>query len=261
MIGRVITEELAPLFVDRFFEAANAGDIEEVLALIDAGMDINIRHPHHSRTILIEAARNGHITLSAGLISKGADVHKREAWANATALHFAAENLHDGICRQLLHASADVDAATARGRQALHLIALRESSEDELLKLAHTADALIAARCELNRLDDDDTAPLHYCVLNNNIALAQRLLEAGANVNVQTDRNVTPLHIAMLERHYPFADLLYAYGADDTILNYNGKAPTAFAPKRPHYVPPKANCPQTRASVIQKVIPKAVLEA
>lgn len=253
----LITEELTPLFVDRFFAAAQKGDCAEVRMLIDAGMNPNGFHPIGARTALIEAARKDHSALVSTLLMLGAQPDVCDLHAKATATHFAAELLHHESLSILLSAGANINARCKRDKHVLHYLAQRNIPAGRLIDLVKTIDLVLGESPQCDFLDADDTAPLHYCVLTPNVVVLQRLLQAGANPNVQTSQHgTTPLHIAMMEKQFGCADLLYAYGADGGITNKDGKTPAQLITgKHKRYMPPSASDPQSRNALLHKILP------
>ncbi len=111
------------------FGAAQSGRTEIVLALTDAGADVNWAY-EFGFSALIVAARMGHSATVTALIAAGADVNAKTA-DGMTALIAAAQARHIGITDILLDAGADVNAQTDDGRSAaLMIAAARHNTED-----------------------------------------------------------------------------------------------------------------------------------
>ena len=133
------------------FEAAAAGDMSMVEALLSRGAEIDWPHRGTGRTAIAEAALRGHVAIVRLLAEKGADVNVPDtamgysplAWASLqghvevvdalmecganidmvslphrfTPLMLAATGGHEAIIVRLLAAGADIHAATAEGRR------------------------------------------------------------------------------------------------------------------------------------------------
>lgn len=65
----------------------------------------------------------------------------------------------------------------------------------------------------LNTKTENNTL-LHYAVKNNNLVLAQQLLNYGANPNISYKKAITPLHIAAKRNNTAIIQLLIEAGAD-----------------------------------------------
>jgi len=119
---------------DGLHDAAKAGDIEYVRALVDAGVDVDAKAI--GVTALLLAAYRGHAEVVALLIEAGADVDAKDErglmWLftrdgrdrlrdnrDRTALMLAAREGHLEIAKLLIEAGADVDARDEHDRTAL----------------------------------------------------------------------------------------------------------------------------------------------
>ncbi|MGO4957684.1 ankyrin repeat domain-containing protein [Luteococcus sp. Sow4_B9] len=92
-------------FLNESFDLARQGSEARLLAIIDAGIPVNLTD-HKGDTLLALAAYNAHSGLVQGLLDRGADpnrVNERGQSALACAL-FVQD--HDSV-RALLHAGAD----------------------------------------------------------------------------------------------------------------------------------------------------------
>ena len=82
-------------FADPIHDAANIGDIGDVQAELDAGVDVNAKS-ERGRAPLHDAADNGHKEIVELLITYGADVNAKDADGN-TPLDKAIEEDHTEI--------------------------------------------------------------------------------------------------------------------------------------------------------------------
>ena len=153
------------------FEAAAAGDIPKVEALLSRGAEIDWQHRGTGRTAIAEAALRGHAAVVRLLAGKGADVnvpdtamgHSPLAWASQqghvevvdalmefgadmdmvslpyrfTPLMMAAMSGHEAIVVRLLAAGADIHAATADGQR--NALTLAQTSGHQAIAVRLTA--------------------------------------------------------------------------------------------------------------------------
>lgn len=80
---------------------------------------------------------------------------------------------------------------------------------------------LLSSGTDLEEIDSEQTTALHYAIYGNNIAIAEKLLEAGANPNT-SDNYSNALTAALEYDNYEMVALLYEYGADPTIEDPQG---------------------------------------
>jgi len=111
--------EVSDPAVDRLAEAAESGQVEEVLACLGKSIDVNARASHGS-TALILAASGGHLEVARVLLDRGADANGTEA-DGRTALMAAAMEGYVELVRALLARGAQANARTQGGDTALSL--------------------------------------------------------------------------------------------------------------------------------------------
>jgi hypothetical protein len=122
------------------------GDMQEVMALILKGADINAQKNDHF-SLMMEAIYRGHTDICKLLIAQGADVDAQDRQGR-TALMLAAGYGHKEICSLLVEKGADVWAGTFR----TGLTALRQACatyREEICKL------LIDAMLKLTKGEED----------------------------------------------------------------------------------------------------------
>lgn len=105
--------------VDRFAEAAENGQLEEVLAFLGKSVDVNARASNGS-TALILAASRGHVEVARVLLDRGADANGAEP-DGRTALMAAAMEGYVELVRALLARGAQANARMQGGDTALSL--------------------------------------------------------------------------------------------------------------------------------------------
>jgi ankyrin repeat protein len=137
--------------------AADRGDIEAVVAMLDEGADIN-ECGWHQWPLLTLAAQKGHVDLVRVLLDRGADIDGRSGGGDGkTALHYAGWVGRVEVVRLLLEAGAEVDAPDEYANFTPFILAagceFRDTAKEtaELL-LAHGADINAGAKCEWTAL-------------------------------------------------------------------------------------------------------------
>jgi uncharacterized protein len=98
-------DELA--FLRSAFDRARAGDLDGLVASLDAGVPVNLTNSAGD-TLLILAAYHLHADLVRALLERGTD-HARVNDNGQTALAAAVFRQHRGIVADLLRAGADPD--------------------------------------------------------------------------------------------------------------------------------------------------------
>ena len=159
------------------FEAAAAGALDRVKAIVDEDVDVSAdlanAFAQDGFTALGLAAFFGHEDVAAYLLNKGAQVNTAsQNRMRVMPLHSAVAGRHIGIARRLLEAGADVNASQA-----------------------------------------DGFVPLHSAAQNGQIDMIELLLAYGANVNTPNDDGKTALAYALEEGQAEAANVLRGHGA------------------------------------------------
>lgn len=115
-------------------KAATAGNLDDVIRLINSGANINHKYTTYFSTPLIEATINGHDTVVDYLISKRADLDSVDN-ENNSALIFACKGGYLPIVKSLIKAGADKDIQNTYGDTGLIIAAAGgyESIVNELI--------------------------------------------------------------------------------------------------------------------------------
>jgi cytohesin len=194
---------------ERLIEAARAGRLDEVEALLHDGAKVDARDDS-LWTPLILAASTGSVETVQALLRAGADVNAQEGVNAYTALMYAARAGNIPLVRVLLDAKAQVSLKDTVGRTALHVAARGGKVEIMELLLAAGANPLAdshflgtplhhaaicgqpeAVRCLLKHgcpvglRDEDGSTPLQFATIahSNEVDVIKALLEAGADIN------------------------------------------------------------------------------
>ena len=160
---------------DRMLDACYIGDVETLRALIESGVDVNVRYPGSGGTALREAVTwkgdsshsvpiERHAAVIEFLLENGADPNIADEQGD-TPLHCAALKADKFLVRRLLDAGADPNAK-------------------KNVYGSHVGDAPLHSACMLEKKDS--------------AACVQMLIQAGARVNVRDEMGKTPLYWAVL---------------------------------------------------------------
>jgi ankyrin repeat protein len=155
-------------------DAAQAGDLAKVRALLDAGADVN-EAQGDGMTALHWAAERGNLEMARMLLARGADVTRVTRIGGYTPLHLASRSGSGPIVFALLRARSDVRATTGTGATALHFAALSGSAD--------AVTALLEGGADVNARDRSawQQTPLIFAASSNAAAAIRALLQAGAD--------------------------------------------------------------------------------
>ena len=157
----------------RLLLKTSQGDIDNVLSLIKAGVDVNIQDKNGITAMMI-AAENGYLELLRELKQAGADVNIQNYYGD-TALMCATKKEQHNCVQKLLEFGANINTKGEDGQTALmHAVV---NNDDDML---HT---LIKAGANLNVQDDGGCSIMVYAT-NGHLNSLDILLNAGSEVNV-----------------------------------------------------------------------------
>ncbi len=117
-------------------DAAKAGDLDAVKAMLQSGGDVNAAHGD-GMTALHWAASRGDAAMTQMLLSAGANIRATTRLGAITALHLASESGHANVVASLIAAGADGNAATSTGATPV-MLAARAGSTETVLRLVET---------------------------------------------------------------------------------------------------------------------------
>ena len=194
--------------------AAREGHAEVVTTLLDAGADPNTTtyHPLHG------AAREGHAEVVTTLLDAGADPNAKDRQHGYTPLHSAR---HGTVVNILLDAGADPNATNNLGGAPLYKAARYGD--------APAVTALLDAGADPNATNDIGETPLHGAARKGHASSVAALLDAGADPNVTNDGGHTALHHAAVLGHAAAVAALLGAGADPNVTNRDSKTPLGLA--------------------------------
>jgi len=160
-------------------DAAQAGDAEQVRALLRNGADANAAQPD-GLTALHWAAMNDSEEIVEVLLYAGATVRPLTRVGGYTPLHLAARSGHADIVKALLAAGADPDEFTTTGVTAMHFAAQANAGG--------AVRALVERGGDLNVPDKfQGRTPLIFASSRNATDAVAALIASGADVSAVTD--------------------------------------------------------------------------
>ena len=218
--------------------AASQGDVAIVLALLEAGADVNVLTIDTYYTPLHVAAIGQRAEIGRVLIEAGADYNALNT-IGITPLHLAAKNGDLEFARMLADSGADVNAGNSpKGSPLHHAITMVNEynltyptllsspnpwivpvnarlvtnpySERDLVM----ARLLISLGANVNAADSSGYSTLHRAATLGTTTVVEELLKAGADVNLKTNAGETALAIAERRNRTTTAALILEYGGE-----------------------------------------------
>jgi ankyrin repeat protein len=213
----------------KLFEAAGAGKVKTVAALLAAGVDPNAFNERSNiATALNYAAQQGHAKVVTLLLRAGAKVDLKtkrldmDFPGGGTALLMAIEERHFSIAHQLLDAGA---SGHVKCGYTTALSAAARSGDARLVK------RLLEMDCDPNkRTGKHDELPLNSAVMTDRDQsdVVEVLLAGGAKPNTRDNVNCTALIWAAKNGLVESCRVLLDHGADPNLAD-DGTTPLMFA--------------------------------
>ena len=190
-------------------QAAERGETETVLQLLQTGADINARD-ERGRTPVMAATHGNHPETVDALIQRGADINLQDNRRDNPFLYAGAEGLL-AILRLTIEAGADTKLTNRFGGTAL--IPAAERGHVEVVK-----ELLTRTDVDVNHVNNLGwTALLEAIILSDggprHVEIVRLLVEAGADVNLADGQGVTPLAHARERGYREIVEILLAAGA------------------------------------------------
>jgi ankyrin repeat protein len=206
--------------------AAEAGHVEPVKLLLDAGTDIESRSTYNktwdeaanmftmrtsfNQTALSLAARNGRQDVVRLLLDRGADIESKNTYG-FNPLCLAVLNGDESMARLLLSGGAQIESRAGSSQTPLLLAA--SQGFEEIVELLLSLNAQVEAR------DIHGFTPLILAATEGHYFVVQLILEHGARVNARANEGQTALLQAIARSHVDVVGLLLKRGAN---LKMNG---------------------------------------
>lgn len=186
-IGRSVERLRGSRHLPDLWEAAtHRRDLSEVKALIEGGVDVNLKC--QGETVLHWSAREGDYDLTKLLIQSRADVNVEDSDGD-TPLHWAAIKGHGKIAELLVRGGADVNTRNIDRDTPLHRAVANDHHHVVSLMLRHDSD--------VNSIDDAGNTPLHLAAARANklinLLIVKLLIDSGADLNAKNGKGWTPL--------------------------------------------------------------------
>eukprot|EP00667_Euglena_gracilis_P010919 EG_transcript_11132 len=185
--------------------AAEGGDIEEVIRLLQAKAEVNHATGEDGSAPLHVACRQNRLEVTTVLVGAGAALDQTNN-SGCTPLYTAAVNGHAEVLQLLVSAQASVDLADDDGCTPLWAACL--GGHVEIARL------LVGAGAALHLARDNGCAPLFVAAEGGHSEVVRLLVSAQADVNQSRKSGTTPLHIASCHGHVEAAQVLVSAQAN-----------------------------------------------
>lgn len=175
------------------------------------------------------ATKIGCINSVSSLLENGANPNAQND-AGLTPLMFASQLGHIEIINQLIHFGGDVNQSDFKGQTPLMAAAM--GGQDKALK------TLLQTHADITIQANNGATPLFYAAnipYNENLEVAQTLLDAGVSINQPDNNGNTALMIAAQNGHSNLIKLLLENGADVLQRNNDGNDALMSAVRNGHF--------------------------
>jgi len=203
-----------------FFKAASGGNDFLVNALLDRGLDVNLRDENGS-TALIEAVERGpyegQLAVIKTLIRRGADIHL-QGWRGQTALQ--------SVIRPWGEVEGEPRAMILEAVQLLRMAGAKLGIHEAIaLDEYATTLSFLKNGADVNARNDSGETLLHIAVQYGHIEMVRLLLEQGANVSATDNYSSHALSYALVSgsNHVSIVHLLLRYGANPNQAEGSGE--------------------------------------
>ena len=245
-----------PALGGEIHDAAAAGNLEVVRALVKDKPLLVFSRDQYGRTPLHWAAEEGHKDVAELLLANQAKVDAIDNFGH-TALHWAAASGRKDVAEMLLADKANVNARDYPHAKDYHVpqdLQMDPEKPAGLMQLAteakvHTwgeggetplhwavqkghkdmAQLLLANQAKVNAKDLHGHTPLHWTAMLDSRDMAELLLAHQAMVNARDNVGGTPLHYAALNGYMDMAELLLAHQAKVNARDKVGDTPLHVA--------------------------------
>lgn len=173
-------------FGSKIVDAAEIGDAEQVLSLLERGINPNERG-QFGTSALLRAANSGDLEIAKILIENGANANVSDI-GGATALHIAARKGDAAFVNFLLSNKANANAEDNEGNTPLMLSAISNSSA--------VAGILIKSGADLDATNSSGENALHYATEEGAEKVADILIATGARRDIIDEEGYTAVEVA-----------------------------------------------------------------
>jgi ankyrin repeat protein len=172
------------------FPPVRAGNVEEVMRLLDADSTLLERQHTDGRRLLVVAAEEGQLGVVTLVIERGADIHARDR-QGCTALWYAASEGHEDVTTFLLAEGAQASTANASGITPLMEACANGHLDVVQILVQHTGGKGLDVKDK-----DDGWTALHHAADGGNDEVVRLLLLSGADLRSMDNWGRTPRALA-----------------------------------------------------------------
>ncbi len=189
----ILASRLKSDLAGTFVRTAGHGLTQKIQALLDTGIDINVRD-NNNITALIAAAQNGHADAVNVLLNNGADVSLTDG-GTWRAFEWAIINRHQAVVDLLSKADKSNNLSSA-------FVQVIGNGFHEALA------AFIDAGVDINARDHNNMTALIMAAQNGHVDAVNVLLNNGADVSLTDGGTWRAFEWAIINRHQAAVDLL-----------------------------------------------------
>uniref|UniRef100_A0A7S0FVW9 Uncharacterized protein n=1 Tax=Pyrodinium bahamense TaxID=73915 RepID=A0A7S0FVW9_9DINO len=195
----------------RLLEAAGRGDLEQVIALLDASSASVNSLRVRGCTALHEAAKGGHLPVVTELLRRSAEINAVNR-SGCTPLHFAClckdKQRALEVAEFLLDTNAAVNATGERMDTPLHFAAYCDSSPG----CVDVIQCLISQQSEVNMRNRKSDTPLMNAAIHDNAEVVKVLLDYGADTAQQNSLSKTARDLATEKSCFTVLQIMDQHG-------------------------------------------------
>lgn len=215
VLGMVVWAGVSLAYGDSIHEAAKAGKLDEVKAILKESPFMRSALDTGGQTPAVIAAGAGHVAVVEYLLSAGVKVDDATP-TKKTMLHAACERGKLDVAKVLvLKYRANIKAKDERQLEPIHYAA--QSNPIELLQF------MIDQRADVNAQSRVGATPLMGAVNKKMKPQVELLLKNRADPNKEGEMKRTALHYAVGNKDLAMVEILVKAGARPTTKNSDGK--------------------------------------
>lgn len=185
-------------------DAVTSNKLDLVSAIIDRGVDVNIKCAD-GKTALHFSASNNFEDVTSLLLSRGADPTIL-CNQGVSPIHLAVKRDRTKVLKKLVEFARDVNIRSSLSATPLHTAAHFNRVE--------SARILLAAGADIEALDRKRKTPLHCAASSGYVEICEFLLHCKSDTRFRDRDGKTPLDRAIEKRHQEVVDLILDYDPD-----------------------------------------------